>query len=260
MQKTKSYPETYFSADNIRQASEQYILPNEQNEKLSEFYRIDMGYEAWEFDTPPQFFSAYRNTDHITSTFKRSNKDIGLTILYQKNKYTAVTVQARTRDEIEIVFDFFESKYVDSIVKKAGRPGHGNIFIGHGRSPQWRDLKDHLSDHHGYKIEAYETRSRVGQSIQSVLEDMVSRCSFAILVMTAEDLDENGMAKARQNVIHEIGLFQGKLGFNKTILLLEEGTEEFSNISGIQQIRYSRGNIKETFGDVLAALKRESEL
>jgi len=38
---------------------------------------------------------------------------------------------------------------------------------------------------------------------------------------------------------------------------LEDGTEEFSNIHGINQIRYGQGNIKETFGEVLATLKRE---
>jgi hypothetical protein len=39
--------------------------------------------------------------------------------------------------------------------------------------------------------------------------------------------------------------------------MLEEGTEEFSNIAGIQQIRFAKGNIREAFGDVLAVLKRE---
>jgi predicted nucleotide-binding protein len=52
-------------------------------------------------------------------------------------------------------------------------------------------------------------------------------------------------------------LFQGKLGFSRAIVLLEEGTEEFSNIHGIEQIRFSRGNIKETYGEILATVKRE---
>jgi hypothetical protein len=40
---------------------------------------------------------------------------------------------------------------------------------------------------------------------------------------------------------------------------LEDGTDEFSNINGVQQIRYSKGKIKETFGDVLAFLRKEEE-
>ena len=58
-------------------------------------------------------------------------------------------------------------------------------------------------------------------------------------------------------MIHEAGLFQGHLGFNRAIILLEEGTEEFSNIQGIEQIRFGKKNIKETFGEVLATLRRE---
>ena len=67
----------------------------------------------------------------------------------------------------------------------------------------------------------------------------------------------DGTMRARQNVIHETGLFQGRLGFSRAIVMLEEGAEEFSNVQGVQQIRFAKGNIKETFGEVLATLRRE---
>jgi predicted nucleotide-binding protein len=66
-----------------------------------------------------------------------------------------------------------------------------------------------------------------------------------------------GKLHARQNVVHETGLFQGRLGFGSAVVLLEQGTEAFSNIDGVQQIRFAKGNIREAFGDVLAVLKRE---
>jgi len=94
-------------------------------------------------------------------------------------------------------------------------------------------------------------------AIRDILEEMLTRSSFAILVMTGEDETSDGNFRARQNVIHEAGLFQGRLGFNKAIVLLEEDTEEFSNIHGIEQIRFKKENIKETFGEILAVLKRE---
>ncbi|AJI53870.1 TIR domain-containing protein [Francisella philomiragia] len=129
------------------------------------------------------------------------------------------------------------------------------VFIGHGRSKQWRDLKDHLHDKHGIQIEAYETGARAGHTIRDILDDMAKNSTFALLVMTKEDEQGDGKVRARQNVIHEIGLFQGRLGFNRAIVLMENGVEEFSNIAGIQQIRYT--NIAETFGEVLATIKRE---
>jgi hypothetical protein len=46
------------------------------------------------------------------------------------------------------------------------------IFVGHGRSQLWRDLKDHLQDKHGYTIEAYETGARSGHCIRDILEEM----------------------------------------------------------------------------------------
>ena len=81
--------------------------------------------------------------------------------------------------------------------------------------------------------------------------------SMAFLVMTAEDELADGGFQPRANVIHETGLFQGRLGFAKAIVLAENETKLFSNLDGIQQIRFGNGNIRESFGDVLAAIRRE---
>ena len=86
---------------------------------------------------------------------------------------------------------------------------------------------------------------------------MLNKSSFAILVMTGEDETKNDELQPRLNVVHELGLFQGRLGFSRAIMLFEKGTLEFSNIHGVDQIYFSKGAIKETFGDVLATLHRE---
>lgn len=65
--------------------------------------------------------------------------------------------------------------------------------------------------------------------------------------MTGEDETADGTLRTRQNVVHEAGLFQGKLGFNRAIVLLEKDVETFSNIEGIQQLRYDQGHINSTF-------------
>ena len=76
--------------------------------------------------------------------------------------------------------------------------------------------------------------------------------------MTGEDEQADGSLHARENVIHEAGLFQGKIGFERAIILLEKGCKEFSNIHGLGQIRFSKGKIEETFVEILRVLKRES--
>jgi predicted nucleotide-binding protein len=132
-----------------------------------------------------------------------------------------------------------------------------NIFIGHGRDKQWRLLRDHFQDQHGLGVTAYEMGPRAGLSVKEVLQKMLSQSSFAVLVLTGEDIHKDGEVHARENVVHELGLFQGRLGFTRAVILLEEGVKEFSNIYGLNQIRFSKGNIRETFGDVLATIRRE---
>jgi predicted nucleotide-binding protein len=86
---------------------------------------------------------------------------------------------------------------------------------------------------------------------------MARNASFALLVHSAEDEQADGGLRARENVVHETGLFQGRLGFQRAIILREEGCEDFSNIAGIQEIRFHTRNIKETFGEVVATIRRE---
>lgn len=259
MEKSKRYKHGLFSADVIKTALEKCFSKKDQD-KVKSSYRLERGDETWEYDDESEFFADYRKP-HKESTIRKYSDSIGIRISYSEFYFTTVSVEAKTRGEIESIFEIFEQNAETSKheppVEETKSP---MLFIGHGGSTAWRDLKDHLADKHGYRIEAYESGARAGHTIRNVLEDMSRKSSFALLIMTGEDKDEDGNLKARSNVIHEVGLFQGKLGFSRAIVLLEKGTEEFSNLYGIQQIRFSKGNIKETFGEVLATLKREFEI
>jgi hypothetical protein len=52
-------------------------------------------------------------------------------------------------------------------------------------------------------------------------------------------------------------LFQGRLGFTKAIVLLEDGCKEFSNIQGLGQIRFEKGQVSTAFEEVRRVLERE---
>ena len=137
-----------------------------------------------------------------------------------------------------------------------GRSGV-NVFIGHGRAPAWRELKDFVQERLGLPYDEFNRVPVAGLATTHRLQQMLDAAAVAFIVMTAEDESADGRLQARMNVIHEAGLFQGRLGFEKTFLLLEEGCEEFSNIHGLGQIRFPKGRISAIFEDVRGVLERE---
>jgi predicted nucleotide-binding protein len=137
-------------------------------------------------------------------------------------------------------------------VKKADR-----VFIGHGKSALWRELKDFLQDRLHLSWEEFNRESPAGHATVERLQAMLDNSCFAFLVMTAEDEHGDKTLHARENVIHEAGLFQGHLGFKKAIILLEEGCSEFANIEGLGEIRFPKGNISAAFEEVRRVLERE---
>lgn len=131
------------------------------------------------------------------------------------------------------------------------------VFIGHGRSKLWACLQIYLEKDLKLTTVNYESESRVGEAIVPILEDMLKQATFAVLVLTAEDETADGVKRARQNVIHEAGLFQGVLGFKRAIVLKQNGLEDFSNIAGLQYIGFEGDNIEQTFYELQKTLIRE---
>jgi predicted nucleotide-binding protein len=256
MQKRKIYRAVRFDSKAISEADRVFSSLSSKKKKYGTL-AVDVNPdERWTFDTLAEFLAAADRGLPDMSTHTE-DWDLQLVITTFENR-ASISVAAPTRDGIETVFSVFEKNAERCRIPESEMPkDEAKVFIGHGQNSQWRDLKDHLHEKHGYQIEAYEIGSRAGHTIRDVLEEMMKESTFALLVMTGEDETKDGKLLARQNVVHEAGLFQGKLGFSRAIILLEEGTDEFSNIQGIQQIRFSKNKIKESFGDVLAVLKRE---
>lgn len=132
-----------------------------------------------------------------------------------------------------------------------------NIFVGHGRSPLWRDLRDFIRDRVGLPHDEFNRVPVAGVTNIARLSEMLEASAVAFIVLTAEDEQADGTMHARLNVVQEAGLFQGRLGFTKAILLVEEGCEAFSNIDGLGQIRFPKGNIAAAFEEVRRVLERE---
>lgn len=195
-----------------------------------------------------------RNSEEIA---KGSN--VPVHVQYQAAIQSLQVTKRRTNELAAILRNVIEAMSLHE-PSSASANGGSAVFIGHGRSEQWRVLKDFVKERLGLPHEEFNRVPTAGIGTQERLTEMLERCGFALLVLTAEDLHNNGSLHARENVIHEAGLFQGTLGWRKAIILLEEGCDEFSNIVGLGQIRFPTGNIAACFEEIRRVLEREGLL
>jgi predicted nucleotide-binding protein len=114
-----------------------------------------------------------------------------------------------------------------------------------------------LSDHLSLDCDEFNIEPTPGIHTTNRLEAMLSQAGIAFLVMTAEDKHADGTVHARENVVHEVGLFQGRIGSLRAIVMLEDGCAKFSNLDGLTVINFPRNDIAARFEDVRRVLKRE---
>lgn len=144
---------------------------------------------------------------------------------------------------------------INSVKDESKKPNC--VFIGHGRSSLWARVDLFLSEELGLQTEKFESSSRTGEHVVDVLQQMLDKATFAVLILTAEDETNDGKTRARQNVVHEAGLFQGRLGFKRAVILRQQGLEDFSNVDGLQYIAFEGENIQHAFYELQRVLKRE---
>jgi predicted nucleotide-binding protein len=129
------------------------------------------------------------------------------------------------------------------------------IFISHGSANDWNQVQNFIEkDLEISTLELAQEASR-GRTILQKLEDEASRCSFAVIVMTGDDQDSEGKPKTRENVMHEIGYFQGKFGLSAVCLLHEEGTNIPSNIHGLVYVPFPKGYVNATFSTLMREIQ-----
>lgn len=138
--------------------------------------------------------------------------------------------------------------------------GGAKIFIGHGRSPEWLKLRIFLSQTLGLACDEFNIEPTAGLYTPNRIESMLTSASMAFLVMTAEDRHADGTTHARQNVVHEIGLFQARLGASRAIVMLESGCSRFTNLDGLTTINFPTGDLLARSEEIRGALAREHVL
>lgn len=196
-----------------------------------------------------EFFNRYRPTPNSGLYFppaQTSTNDTTVKTIYQ----LVIRLSALSPEQRQKEFDSIKP------ITHIKSTGGGQVFIGHGRSKLWARVQVFLKDDLNMKTLTFEDESRTSESIVNILSEFLDKSSIAILILTAEDESAEGKLRARQNVIHEAGLFQGRLGFDKVIILKQEGIEEFTNIAGLQYIPFSGDNVEQCFYELQRKLKK----
>ena len=129
------------------------------------------------------------------------------------------------------------------------------VFISHGRSSDWREVQAYIERDIGLATLELAQEPNAGQTIIEKLENNAASCGSAVIVMTGDDIDADGQARARENVMHEIGFFQAKYGRSRVCLLHEEAVSIPTNLSGVVYVPFPKGGVGSSFGVLIRELK-----
>lgn len=155
-------------------------------------------------------------------------------------------------DQIESIAAYLE----ENRNAAEGRDANNRVFIGHAESEAWRLLHGYLLDVVGLQPPWFDQVPPQGFGSAERLRRMVDGVAAAFIVVTIEDEHLGREGTLRENVIHELGVFQGRLGLNRAFVLVEEGCEGFEGVQGVAQLFFPRGRIEAAFADIRRVLER----
>jgi predicted nucleotide-binding protein len=224
---------------------------------------ISFGEEQTDVEVPREFWwaegEAALEQNWVSGDFetwvKKTEQSIGGRVRREgREQAFGVTFRRQDIEQLKPATDASPSAPPSPVQRPAGR----TVFIGHGgHSSEWLKLEKFLRDRLHLSPVEFNSTSVAGRATSERLMEMLNQADFAFLILTGEDEKSDGTLTPRLNVAHESGLFAGKLGFEKAIILLEDECEKFSNVHGLTDIRFPKGRIEFAFEEVRRVLERE---
>ena len=123
----------------------------------------------------------------------------------------------------------------------------GNVFLVHGRHKAARESVARFLEKLGLHVTVLHEQANRGRTI---IEKFVhhSDVEFAVVLLTGDDRGglfsqtyDGQKARARQNVILELGFFLGKIGRERVCALYDETVELPSDYQGVLFLKYDQG-------------------
>lgn len=148
------------------------------------------------------------------------------------------------------------SEIKDPLVSSRSESGRKTAFISHGSSLLYLRLKDFVSDRLLLEPSFFEKDVHLTEGNFDIFESYANRSDVAFVLLTQDDKTATGDLRPRQNVIHELGFLQGRLGREKVIVLRQDGVEELSNLAGVQEVRFPANNIDAAYEQIRRYLEK----
>jgi sugar/nucleoside kinase (ribokinase family) len=140
-------------------------------------------------------------------------------------------------------------------VERRSRARPLGIFISHGKNAEWFAVQRFVEDRFASPVYSFESAPWGGHELSEALSKTLERCSLSVCVLTAEDFTDDGRKFARQNVIHEVGLFQGQHGFDRVVLLVEEGCDFVPRAATPYAIYFPHNQVYQAFYQLAEIIK-----
>lgn len=153
--------------------------------------------------------------------------------------------------DIDQMFEIRANSQLEQPKQEAAR----RVFITHGRSNDWRAVQPFIERDVGLPTIELAQEANLGRTIIEKLIDNAVRCDSAVIVMTGDDVASEDEARVRENVMHEIGFFQGRYGRNRVVLLHEDGVNIPTNLAGVVYISFPKGGVEAGFHVLQRELK-----
>lgn len=137
-------------------------------------------------------------------------------------------------------------------------PSTRRVFVIHGHDElNTLRLQAMLTEH--FSLEVIVITAKPGQSkpIIEKFEENAKHCASAFALFTPDDMvvkDNEKFFQARPNVIFETGWFVGRLGKDRLVILLKEGTKIYSDFDGVSRVQFKE-DVKDVFLQVQGELR-----
>ena len=170
------------------------------------------------------------------SMFTSSTPDSAFASAWNGGKKDFLNVLASIKSEIEI--------YSDSQSSSEQGVKSNKIFIVHGHNNEIKLAVARLVSQLGLIPIILHEQPNKGRTIIEKFEKLSEDVSFAIVLLSADDIMHDGKYRARQNVILELGYFIAKLGRENVVALYDTSTEVEipSDITGVLYEPYDNPN------------------